>query len=392
MGGLIVRAYLLDARIPPGKLAFLFFLGTPTAGANVAEIALHLTANPQLDNMRPLGPDTYVKNLREDWLRASDDPALDYPRKVSSYCAYEALPTYGFHDRAGGQRHLPLQPRHDGDPGRPSRHRETEGSRRRDLRRPARGLQEPARPGGAGGAHGRRGGAPGDPRRAERRSASPTSRPRRSRCGRRSRRPRRSPRPADEAKDGGADGLGRPRAGRDGVRGASRGRRGGQPELVVRGRRAVRRPDRRRRLSPPGRVPRGRPRAGRGELRHLAPAELSAGRARVGPARHAPDPARRRGAPARRAPSNPFRRASRPTRRRSSCRRRPGLRSITSPGRRFSPGRRRPERGASYSERSAFIGSMRAARRAGTQLAVRAIERSRSATPRYVAGSDAPTP
>ncbi len=96
MGGLIVRAYLLDARIPPGKLAFLFFLGTPTAGANVAEIAMHLTANPQLDNMQPLGPDTYVKNLREQWLRSSDDPVLDYPRKVSSYCAYEVRPTYGF--------------------------------------------------------------------------------------------------------------------------------------------------------------------------------------------------------------------------------------------------------------------------------------------------------
>ena len=96
MGGLIVRAYLLDARIPPGKLAFLFFLGTPTAGANVAEIAMHLTANPQLANMQPLGPDTYVKNLREQWLRSSDDPVLDYPRKVSSYCAYEVRPTYGF--------------------------------------------------------------------------------------------------------------------------------------------------------------------------------------------------------------------------------------------------------------------------------------------------------
>lgn len=96
MGGLIVRAYLLDARIPPGKLAFLFFLGTPTAGANVAEIAMHLTANPQLANMQPLGPDTYVKNLREQWLRSSDDPVLDYPRRVSSYCAYEVRPTYGF--------------------------------------------------------------------------------------------------------------------------------------------------------------------------------------------------------------------------------------------------------------------------------------------------------
>ena len=96
MGGLVVRAYLLDARIPPAKLAFLFFLGTPSAGANVAEIAMHLSANPQLGNMQPLGPDTYVKTLRERWLRASDDPLLDYPRQVSSYCAYEVLSTWGF--------------------------------------------------------------------------------------------------------------------------------------------------------------------------------------------------------------------------------------------------------------------------------------------------------
>jgi pimeloyl-ACP methyl ester carboxylesterase len=96
MGGLVVRAYLLDARLPPGKIGLLFFFGTPTAGANVAGIAAHLTANPQLANMEPLGDDTYVKTLREQWLRSSDDPSLDYPRSVSSYCAYEIRPTWGF--------------------------------------------------------------------------------------------------------------------------------------------------------------------------------------------------------------------------------------------------------------------------------------------------------
>ncbi|MEX0878731.1 MAG: hypothetical protein WEF99_07610 [Thermoanaerobaculia bacterium] len=96
MGGLVTRAYLLDARIPPDKLSFLFFFGTPSAGANVAGIALHLTENPQLANMQPLDDDTYVKTLREQWLASSDDPGLDYPRKVSSYCAYELEPTWGF--------------------------------------------------------------------------------------------------------------------------------------------------------------------------------------------------------------------------------------------------------------------------------------------------------
>jgi pimeloyl-ACP methyl ester carboxylesterase len=96
MGGLVVRAYLLDARIPPEKIGLLFFFGTPTGGANVAGIASHLSANPQLANMRPLGDDTYVKTLREQWLRSSDDASLDYPRSVSSYCAYEVRPTWGF--------------------------------------------------------------------------------------------------------------------------------------------------------------------------------------------------------------------------------------------------------------------------------------------------------
>jgi pimeloyl-ACP methyl ester carboxylesterase len=96
MGGLVVRSYLLDARLPPDKIGLLFFFGTPTGGANIAGIATHLTENPQLANMRPLGEDTYVKTLREQWLRSSDDPSLDYPRSVSSYCAYEIRPTWGF--------------------------------------------------------------------------------------------------------------------------------------------------------------------------------------------------------------------------------------------------------------------------------------------------------
>ena len=89
MGGLIVRAYLLSARIPSEKIAFLSFFGTPTAGANIADFAAAISPSPQLDNMRPLDDDTYVKTLREQWLRSSDDPALDYPRKVSSFCSYE---------------------------------------------------------------------------------------------------------------------------------------------------------------------------------------------------------------------------------------------------------------------------------------------------------------
>jgi pimeloyl-ACP methyl ester carboxylesterase len=95
MGGLVTRAYLLDARLPPAKVPFIFFFGTPSAGANVAEIARHLSANPQLGSMLPLDDNTYVKTLREQWLSTTDDPSLDYPRKISSYCAYELKDTWG---------------------------------------------------------------------------------------------------------------------------------------------------------------------------------------------------------------------------------------------------------------------------------------------------------
>lgn len=95
MGGLVTRAYLLKARVPASKLSFLFFFATPTNGANVADFGRVLGANPQLANMKPLGPDTYVKTLREEWLTSADEPTLDYPRKVSSYCAYEEKDTWG---------------------------------------------------------------------------------------------------------------------------------------------------------------------------------------------------------------------------------------------------------------------------------------------------------
>ena len=95
MGGLIVRSYLLKAKVPHEKLGFLMFLGTPTNGANVAAFASAISPSPQLLNMRPLGDNTYVKNLRDEWLNASNDKDLDYPREVSSFCAYEKKTTWG---------------------------------------------------------------------------------------------------------------------------------------------------------------------------------------------------------------------------------------------------------------------------------------------------------
>jgi pimeloyl-ACP methyl ester carboxylesterase len=96
MGGLVTRAFLLNARLPASKTPMIYFFATPTAGANVAGIAAHLSANPQLVDMKPLEDGGYVKNLREQWLQTSNDSALDYPNKIASFCAYELKDTWAF--------------------------------------------------------------------------------------------------------------------------------------------------------------------------------------------------------------------------------------------------------------------------------------------------------
>lgn len=95
MGGLVTRQYLLRVRPSPGKVPMIYFFATPTTGANVTEIAKHLSANPQLQDMLPLGDGGYVGSLQDDWLSTSNDPTLDYPDKIASFCAYEKLDTWG---------------------------------------------------------------------------------------------------------------------------------------------------------------------------------------------------------------------------------------------------------------------------------------------------------
>lgn len=91
MGGLVTRAFLLKQRNRPQKTPMLYFFATPTAGANVTDIARHLSENPQLADMQPLSDGGYVKFLREEWLQTSDDSLLNYPNVIASFCAYELL-------------------------------------------------------------------------------------------------------------------------------------------------------------------------------------------------------------------------------------------------------------------------------------------------------------
>lgn len=91
MGGLVTRAFLISQGSRPQRTPMLFFFATPTAGADVAAIAQHLSENPQLRDMQPLSNGGYVKTLREEWLRTSNNPLLNYPNAIASFCAYEIL-------------------------------------------------------------------------------------------------------------------------------------------------------------------------------------------------------------------------------------------------------------------------------------------------------------
>ena len=95
MGGLITRAFLLKLRPSPEKVPMIYFFATPTTGANVAQITNIISDNPQLKSMLPLREDGYVGDLQNAWLVTSDDPNLNYPARIASFCAYEKKDTFG---------------------------------------------------------------------------------------------------------------------------------------------------------------------------------------------------------------------------------------------------------------------------------------------------------
>ena len=96
MGGLVTRAFLLKKRPTPNTVPMIYFFATPTTGANVAGIASHISENPQLKYMLPIKQDGYVGDQQNAWLRTSDEPKLNYPALIASFCAYEKLDTWGF--------------------------------------------------------------------------------------------------------------------------------------------------------------------------------------------------------------------------------------------------------------------------------------------------------
>jgi hypothetical protein len=95
MGGLITRQFLLKSVIPATQVSMIYFFATPSAGANVAGIAQHVSSNPQLNDMTLLddNPGSYVEQLAEQWVSTNEANGPRYG-DIPSYCAFEMKDTW----------------------------------------------------------------------------------------------------------------------------------------------------------------------------------------------------------------------------------------------------------------------------------------------------------
>jgi len=86
MGGLVARGYLKRYQAQAVHVPLIYFYSTPTAGAQITQLAHFLSKNPQLKGMLPAHAGDFVTDLQHDW-RA-------LPTHPNSRCAYETLDTY----------------------------------------------------------------------------------------------------------------------------------------------------------------------------------------------------------------------------------------------------------------------------------------------------------
>ena len=87
MGALVTRSFLLKYRDIAARTDFLYFLSSPTTGAEVAALAALINRSPQLSKMKPLQSADYLADLQRSWLAAK----FPFP----TFCAYEKRPTFG---------------------------------------------------------------------------------------------------------------------------------------------------------------------------------------------------------------------------------------------------------------------------------------------------------
>jgi pimeloyl-ACP methyl ester carboxylesterase len=83
MGGIVVRQFLLRNRDLIPKVPLVLFFATPTAGSRLADRASILTSCSQVDDLRTLDVNSYLKSQVSDWLSSG------LPERVISRCAFE---------------------------------------------------------------------------------------------------------------------------------------------------------------------------------------------------------------------------------------------------------------------------------------------------------------
>lgn len=89
MGGLVVRQFLLRNRETVDKVPLVMFFATPTAGSWKANAASLLPTCAQVDDLRTLDVNSYLKAQHSDWLSAG------LQERVISHCAFETRSSSG---------------------------------------------------------------------------------------------------------------------------------------------------------------------------------------------------------------------------------------------------------------------------------------------------------
>lgn len=89
MGGLIIRQFLLRNREEAEKIPLALFFATPTAGAKKADIASVFPTCTQVDDLRTIDVNSYLKAQQSDWLSSG------LQEKVISRCAFETRSSGG---------------------------------------------------------------------------------------------------------------------------------------------------------------------------------------------------------------------------------------------------------------------------------------------------------
>lgn len=83
MGGLVVRTFLLRYRENADKVPMVIFMATPSAGSWKANVGSLLPTCPQVEDLRTLDVNSFLKTQQSDWLNAN------FKDRIVSYCAIE---------------------------------------------------------------------------------------------------------------------------------------------------------------------------------------------------------------------------------------------------------------------------------------------------------------